>query len=159
MPSIDPDWVSVTSAIFTGVATVITYLAYRFHRSLEKNRQYLLKGDALLKNFQSLIITFANVHATAKEDCSNERSEKIRSLSKEIKYTSIIIASLNPDVGAQIESWRLSKDSKGDSLPRTVDYMLGNLGGSIGDNDYDFLYKKLSELRAIQDDIFKTMSA
>jgi hypothetical protein len=163
MPDIDPNWFSAIATIFAAVATaaaaITTHLAYKFHRSIEKNRQYLLKGEVLLKNIQSLIVTFANVHATAKEDCSVERTEKLRLLSKEIKYTATIIASLSPTVGAKIESWRISKDRKGDSIPRIVDYILCGTGAIIGDNHDDFLFKKSTELRTIQDELFKEISS
>lgn len=59
----------------------------------------------------------------------------------------------------KIEKWRISTDSEGDSIPRVVDYFLGEIGGIIGDKYDDFLFSKAEELRNIQDQAFEEVSA
>jgi len=163
MAEIEPDWVSAAATVFAGIATIAAaiaaILAYRLQRALAESRQQLLKGDTLLKNIQSLIATFADVHATAKQDWSTERTEKLRLLSENIRYTETVIKSLNPEIGARVEEWRISKDGQGDSILRVVDYVLGGVGAIIGDKYDAFLFSKAEDLRKIQDEIFKEMSA
>ncbi|MCP3942834.1 MAG: hypothetical protein GY710_15295 [Desulfobacteraceae bacterium] len=162
MTEIDLNWISAIStacAMVASVAASITaILTYKFHRSLEKKKLSLLKEEVLLKNIQSLIVIFANIRAKAKEDYSVERREELKSLSQEINYTVIIIASLSSDIGTQIELWRVSKDSNGNNIPYVVNYIFGNLG-TIGNNYDDFLCKKSIELREIQNYLFKKINA
>src|SRR5690606_21372924 len=116
---IEPDWVSAVATIFAGIATIAAaiaaILAYKLQRALAESRLQLLKGDALLKNIQSLIATFADIHATAKKDWSKERIETLRLLSENIRYTETVIKSLNPSIGARVEEWRISPDDQGNS--------------------------------------------
>lgn len=163
MAEIEPDWVSAVATIFAGIATfaaaIAAILAYKLQRALAESRLQLLKGDALLKNIQSLIATFADIHATAKKDWSKERIETLRLLSENIRYTETVIKSLNPSIGARVEEWRISPDDQGNSIPRVVDYVLGGMGATIGDQYDDFLFSKAEDLRKIQDEAFKVMNA
>lgn len=163
MPEIEPDWVSAGATVFAGLATlaaaVSACLAYKLQQAIARSRQQLLKGDNLLKNIQLLIATFADIHATAKQDWSPERTEKLRSLDERLRYTETVIKSLNPRIGAQVEEWRVSQDSKGDSVIRVVSFILGGTGAIIGDKYDDFLFSKSAELRRIQDDVFNDISA
>lgn len=163
MLEIEPDWVSAAATFFAGIATIAAaftaIFAYRLQRAMAVSRQQILKGDNLLKNIQSLIATFADIHATAKQDWSPDRTEKLRSLSEDIRYTETVIKSLNPALGAKVEEWRISSDSQGDSIPRIVDYILGGAGAIIGDKYDSFLFSKASELRKIQDEMFKEIGA
>ncbi|OXY81361.1 hypothetical protein B6S08_12790 [Oceanimonas doudoroffii] len=137
------------------MAAFTAFLAYRLQRALVESRQQLLKGDHLFKNIQSLIIIFANIHATAKQDWSPDRTAKLRSLSEEVRYIETVIKSLNPDIGTKVEEWLSSTDRHGDSIPKVVDCILGGAGAIIGDKYDNFLYSKASELREILDEIFK----
>jgi|GEM_PF-5459557 len=163
MPEIDPDWVSAGATVFAGLATlaaaVAACFAYKLQRAITKSRQQLLKGDNLLKNIQLLIATFADVHATAKQGWSPERTEKLGSLDERLRYTETVIKSLNPKIGAQVEQWRVSSDAKGDSVTRVVSFILGGTGAVIGDKYDDFLFSKAAQLRAIQDSVFNEISA
>lgn len=163
MPEIEPDWVSAVATVFAGIATfaaaVTACFAYKLQRTLAKSRQQLIKGDSLLKNIQSLIVTFANVHATAKKDWSTERTEKLRSLYKNLLYTETVIKSLNPNVGGKVEKWRISSNAQGDSIPRIAGYILGGLGATVGDKYDQFLFSKAEDLRRIQDEVFEEISA
>ncbi|OOE84025.1 hypothetical protein BZG72_04325 [Salinivibrio sp. PR6] len=162
MSEVDPDWVSAGATVFAGVATlaaaVASCFAYKLQRAITKGRQQLLKGDDLLKNMQLLIATFADVHATAKQDWSPERTEKLRSLDERLRYTETVIKSLNPQIGEQVEQWRISSDAKGDSVTRVVSLILGGTGAIIGAKYDDFLFSKAAQLREIQDSIFNEMS-
>ncbi|WP_298845731.1 hypothetical protein [uncultured Salinicola sp.] len=163
MPEVHPDWVSATATVFAGMATIAAaftaILAYRLQRALAESRQQFFKGENLLKNIQSLIANFADIHATAKQDWSKERTQKIRTLSESLRYTETVIKSLNPGIGAKVEEWRISADGQGDSIPRVVDYILGGLGAITGDKYDDFLFSKAADLRRIQDEVFEEMSA
>lgn len=163
MSEIDPDWVSAGATVFAGLATlaaaVTACFAYKLQRVITKSRQQLLKGDNLLKNIQLLIATFADVHATAKQNWSPERTEKLRSLDERLRYTETVIESLNPQIGAQVNQWRISLDAKGDSVTRVVSFILGANGAIIGDKYDDFLFSKAAQLREIQDSVFNEMSA
>lgn len=96
MPEIEPSWVSAIATSLAGFATIAaaftTFLAYRLQRALVKSRKQLLKGDTLIKNVQSLIATFADIHATAKQDWSTERTEKLQKLSTHIRYTETVLS-------------------------------------------------------------------
>lgn len=162
MPELEPHWVSAAATVFSGIATIAAAraatLAYRLQQALAESRQQLLKGDTLLKNIQSLIATFADVHATARQDWSTERTEKLRLLSENIRYTETVIKSLNSKIGARVEEWRISNDSQGNSIPRVVDYVLGRIGATVGDKYDAFLFSKAEDLRMIQDEVFKELS-
>ncbi|PAU73942.1 hypothetical protein [Halomonas salipaludis] len=163
MPEIEPDWVSAAATAFAGVATIAAaftaFLAYRLQRALARSRKQLLKGDTLLKNIQSLVATFADIHATAKQDWSTERTEKLRALSARIRYTETVVKSLSPDIGTKVEEWRISSDNEGNSIPRVVDYILGGMGAIIGDKYDEFLFSKAEDLRRIQDQVFEEIGA
>lgn len=163
MPDIEPDWVSAVATVFAGIATIAAaftaMLAYRLQKVMVRSRQQLLKSDILLNNIQSLIAAFADIHATAKEDWSPERIERLRSLSRDLRYRETVVKSLQPSVGEKIERWRISLDCQGNSIPRVVDYALGGIGAIIGDKYDDFLFLKAEELRKIQEDVFEEMSA
>ncbi|MBM1145599.1 hypothetical protein GN155_017580, partial [Alcanivorax sp. ZXX171] len=137
IPDIEPDWISATATVFAGVATAAAaftaILAYRLQRTLAESRRQLLKDEALLKNIQSLIVTFANIHATAKQDWSTGRIERLRSLAGNLRYAETVIKSLNPSIGAKVERWRISSDADNESIQRVVEYILGGLGAIIGD--------------------------
>ena len=159
MPEFEPEWVSAIATGLAGIATIAaaftTFLAYRLQRALAKNRQQLLKGDTLLKKIQSLIASFADIHATAKQDWSSERADKIHTLSVDIRYTETVIKSLHPGIGMKVEQWRISTNNEGESISRVVDYILGGVGAIIGDKYDDFLFSKAEELRKIQDLAFE----
>lgn len=163
MPEIEPDWVAAIATVFAGIATfaaaVTAYFAYKLQRNLVKSKQQLIKSDNLLKNIQSLIVTFANIHATAKQDWSTERTEKLRSLNENLRYTETVIRSLNPSIGEKVEKWRISPDAHGDSISRIAGYILGGLGATIGDKYDHFLFSKAEDLRRIQDEVFEEISA
>jgi len=163
MPEIEPDWVSAMATVFAGIATfaaaVTACLAYKLQRALAKSRQQLIKDDSLLKNIQSLIVFFANIHATAKQDWSAERTEKLRSLYENLRYTETVIKSLNPSIGEKVEKWRISSDAQGDNIPRVAGYLLGGVGAIIGDKYDHFLFSKAEDLRRIQDEVFEEISA
>lgn len=156
MPDIDPGYFSAAATIF---AAVTAWLAYKLQRDIARNRQELLKGDVLVKEIQSLITVFADIHATAKEDWSDERKEALAALSGELRYTKTVIKSLHPGIGQKIEQWHISKDEQNNSIPRVVEYALGEMGAIIGDKYDKFLFAKAEELRKIQDDLFKEMVA
>ncbi|QJX02742.1 hypothetical protein HML84_16030 [Alcanivorax sp. IO_7] len=118
-----------------------------------------MKDEALLKNIQSLIVTFANIHATAKQDWSTGRIERLRSLAGNLRYAETVIKSLNPSIGAKVERWRISSDADNESIQRVVEYILGGLGAIIGDKYDDFLFSKAEDLRRIQDDAFEDISS
>jgi len=163
MLEIESAWVSAAATAFAGVATtaaaVTTFLAYRLQRSLARSRKQLLKGDILLRNIQSLIATFADIHATAKQDGSIERTEKLRELAENIRYTVTVIKSLHPGIGKEVEEWRTSSDNEGNSVIRVVDYILAGHGAIIGDKYDQFLFSKAEDLRKIQDQVFEEINA
>jgi hypothetical protein len=152
MLEIESAWVSAAATAFAGVATtaaaVTTFLAYRLQRSLARSRKQLLKGDILLRNIQSLIATFADIHATAKQDGAIERAEKLRELAENIRYTVTVIKSLHPGIGKEVEEWRTSSD-----------YILAGHGAIIGDKYDQFLFSKAEGLRKIQDQVFEEINA
>ncbi|GEK46858.1 hypothetical protein HPA02_11410 [Bisbaumannia pacifica] len=117
-----------------------------------------MRGDALINNIQSLIATFADIHATDKQGWSTERTEKLRALSEHIRYTETVIKSLHPDIGTKVEQWRTSSDNEGSSIPRVVSYILGGVGAIIGDKYDEFLFSKAEDLRRIQGYVFEEIS-
>lgn len=156
VPDIDPGWFSAAATLF---AAVTTGFAYKLQRDIARTRQALLKGDVLLKRMQYLIAIFADIHATAKEEWSDERSKKLADLSKELRYSKTVIKSLHPSTGEKIECWHSGTDKQHDSIPRVIEYTLGEIGANIADKYDEFLFAKSEELRKIQDDLFKEMGA
>lgn len=156
MPDIDPSWFSAAATLF---AAVTTGFAYKLQRDIARARQQLLKGDVLLKRMQHLIAIFADIHATAKEEWSDERSKKLADLSGELRYSKTVIKSLHPNIGEKIECWHTGKDKQHNSISGVIEYTLGQIGANIGDKYDEFLFAKAEELRKIQDHLFKEMSA
>lgn len=166
MADTEADWVSVAGLVFSSIAAtgaiiaaVAAVLAYMLQRSLAKSRQRLIKGDVLLKNIQSLIVTFADVRATAKEDSSPQRAEKLRLLSRDLRYIETVIKSLHPGIGEKFEHWHVTPDDEGCHVSGVVDYELGFLGADTGSKYERFFCAKAAELGNIQDDFFEEINA
>lgn len=159
----NPDWITAITAIFATfsaiAAAIAAWQAYRLQANVEGARIRLLKGEAELQNLQKYIVIFANIIATAKEEWSTERNEKLKLLSSDLRYTAIVMQSLSPEIGGKLEKWKLKKDSENNSVPRIVDFILASSGAAIGE-EYDYFFKqKSAELREIQDEYFKSVSA
>lgn len=163
MCELKPEWISAISAALAALAAFFALIAarytYKLQKSIEKNRQAELINDALIKNIQSLLVTFANIRATTDEDWSPERTSKLQALSNELRYTCTVIESLNATIGEKIKLWRIEQSSEGYSISREIDYVLGNLGAGSGEKYNKFFSEKSESLIAIRNLAYKELIA
>lgn len=163
MCELKPEWISAISAALAALAAFFSLIAarytYKLQKSIEKNRQAELINEALIKNIQSLLLTFANIRAAASGDWSPERTSKLQTLSDELRYTCTVIESLNEVIGEKIRLWRIEKSSEGYSIPREIDYVLGNMGAISGEKYNNFFSEKSAKLIAIRNEAYKEVIA
>ena len=161
MCAITPEWISVIVASISAFTTIITcviaYKVFNWHRDIESNKQIIIRNEILIVNLQSVLVTFANIHATAKEEWSDERSKKLTFLSNELNYKIIVVSSLNIDIGNKLTEWQGVKGDDGNSISYVIHMILGSLGAIIGTKYDEFLLEKATSLRKIQDELYSSM--
>ncbi len=161
MEATDLNYISVIAAGISCVAaitaSIISWKAGRYQKTIEGNRLLLLKNQDAINHLQKVIGTFAQIKATAETEWSAERTEKLKTLSDEVKYQSSIISSLNQVVGEKLYNWKVSKNGHNESVPYIVSHILANNGAIIGDKYDRFFRSKSIELELIQDYLFNSM--
>lgn len=161
MCNITPEWISAISALLSMIAAIsaawAACLSVNLQKRAERTRLSQVKNEALLKSIQSTLQIFVEIQATANSPWSDERSMKLRSLSKELKKHINIASSLDKEVKEQIYKWQTEVYNEEDSVSSVVYYILGNLNANTGSKYDAFFEKKTEELIAIQERIFEAI--
>jgi len=166
---ITAEYITIITATFAAFSAVVSAfaalkanstakIALKFQRQLEENQQQLMKNEFLLKNYQTLIATFAQIEAIAKDGWSQERSSLLEEMSKKLTLNCAIVKSLNREIGSMIQQWERSIDSDGNSIPRIITMTLGHTGSIINDKYDKFFTRKSDELYKIQEKIFSLIT-
>ena len=156
------DWIAAIAAVCSFVATALAALvanrAQKLQKAIAKSSICLVENELLLKNFQTLIATFAEIAAVATAEWSNDRTERLRLLSDKLKATEAIIGSLDSSVGDELRSWRQYNDMNRQSIYIVVNHSLAFCGGIIGQAQENFLNERAEELRRIQKNILNRIN-
>lgn len=156
------DWISAIAAVFsflaTSLAAWVAYGAKKLQKAIAKSSIGLVENELLLKNFQTLIATFAEIVAVATSEWSSDRTERLRLLSDKLKVTEAIIGSLDASVGDELQKWRQYKDSNRHSICIVVNNSLAFHGAIIGSTQEKFLGERAHELKKIQKNILNRIN-
>lgn len=151
------------AAIASGVAAWKAYSIAKISHDLEKklaaNRQGYLKNEIIIKKLQELMLVFGKIHVTAKKDWGDERQKDISNLLIEMEEYSILIKSLDPELGEEIEQWSMKKNRNDQSISYSLYYELRTLRVNYQTKYKDFMFEKSKELKDIHDAKLKKIIA
>lgn len=149
--------VTAAAAIAAMSSAYTAHSTLQQQREAEKNKYQFIKTEIVLKKFQEILLTFAEINATAQHSWSTDRAKILKELTLNLRDLITVVSTLDPEIGQKLHNWRTVKDKNNDSIPRTVDYILGQNNSIIGEDQKSFMLKKAEELRSIQDELFKTV--
>lgn len=149
-------WSAVFSCITSFVTAWIAWRAFRFTEQIEKGRSSAILNEHLIHSINSLLVSFSKLQVVAMDEWSDDRSERLRVLSKELQQAIRMVSSLDYEVGEKVKDWEVSKNFESNSIPSVIYYVLGQNGASIGDSYGAFFMQKSIELQAIRSSLISS---
>lgn len=149
----------ILNPIFGFITILLLIHNLKTQRAHEKSRLNFIKNEALLNNFQQLIVSFSKILSTSQESWSDNRKEKLQKLEEEIFHAKTMITTLNNQLGEKVDYWYSTKNSSHESVMTLTTQSLSQLGSDLTQTQKVFLMNKSKELSSIYHDFLEKLNS